>query len=67
MAKTSRKTYQGNSSGQTASFEAALKKALAAAVKGEQTNHFDWKLEEVRGDCGGIVGKNITVDILVGK
>ncbi len=59
------KKYEGHSSGGTATLEEALKNALAAAAKDEQTNHFSWKLEEVHGDYGGVVGKNIIVEIKI--
>jgi hypothetical protein len=65
MVQTSGKKYQGNSSGIDATFEAALKNALATAAEGENTNHFFWKLCDVDGDFGGIAVKNINVAISI--
>lgn len=59
------KKYEGHSSGTTATLEDALKNALVAAQKGENTNQFSWKLDEVHGDYGGFVGENIIVEIKV--
>ncbi len=65
MNETPGKTYQGNAAGGNATIEAALNNAIANAAKGEQANHFFWRVYEIRGDWGGIVGRNITVEIVV--
>jgi hypothetical protein len=65
MVESTGNTYEGNSSGGTATFEAALKNAMQNAAKTENTNHFYWTLVGVRGDFGGVVGNNITVEIRI--
>ena len=57
--------FDGTSSGGTATVEDALIKALQAAQKALNNNHFDWTLKTTSGDYGGIVGKNIKVTIEV--
>jgi hypothetical protein len=65
MVEVKTKKYEGTSSGGTATLEEALRNALTTAAQGERTNHFAWTLADVRGDFGGVVGKNITVEIRV--
>lgn len=62
-----RRRYNGTSSGGTATFDEALNNALANSAQGENTNQFSWTLAGVRGDFGGVVGKNITVEIEIGR
>jgi hypothetical protein len=59
------KTYSGRSTSTTAPVDEALKSALAAARKGENVNHFTWKLDGIEGDVGGVVGQTVTVHITV--
>jgi flavin-binding protein dodecin len=65
MDETPGRTYLGNAAGGNATIDAALDNAIANAAKGEQVNHFSWRVYEIRGDWGGIVGRNITVEIVV--